>query len=109
MDVKKERINLKSVVTGLVDERNRGLGVSSHTRKADIEEKTDFTFSVFDKILSLVSSECVVGITGFGSFSPRITKSEARNPQTEEVVEVKDRVRLRFVASVKSVRKLNDK
>lgn len=109
MDVKNDRVNLKSVVTDLVDEQNRGLGVSSHARKAEIDEKTDFSFAVFDKILSLVSNGVVVGVTGFGSFKQRLTKNKARNPQTEQVVEVKNRVRLKFTASVKSVRGLNDK
>ena len=109
MDVKNERVNLKNVVTDLVDEKNRGLGVSSHARKAEVDEMTDFTFAVFDKVLRLVSSGVVVGVTRFGTFSQRLTKNKARNPQTEQVVEVKNRVRLKFVASVKSVRKLNDK
>jgi Bacterial nucleoid DNA-binding protein len=48
-----------------------------------------------------------VKIKNVGTFSLRMTQPTARNPSKNEVVEVKDRKRLRFVASSSSVRTLN--
>jgi len=107
MVVNEKKLNLKSVVVQVVDESNRGKGVGTRERRLQIDSKTEFSERLFGKILKLVAEGNEINVMGFGKFSSRLTRESARNPKTEQVVPVKDRVRLKFTASVSSRSALN--
>ena len=98
--------NLSDLVKGMLDRPfERGRVPREHSET--IETQQLFAHSLFEEILRKVANGESVKIKNVGTFSLRMTQPTARNPSKNEVVEVKDRKRLRFVASSSSVRTLN--
>lgn len=99
-------VNLSELVKEMLESPFKG-GRTPPSQLDKIEMQQLFAHDLFSEILKKVGDGVSVKVKNVGSFSLRMTRPTARNPSRNQVVEVKDRKRVRFTASSGSVKKLN--
>jgi len=103
---KNKVVNLSELVKEMLEAPFNG-GRIPPSQMEKIEMQQLFAHDLFSEILNKVSDGVSVKVKNVGNFSLRMTRPTARNPSKNEIVEVKERKRLRFTASSSSVKKLN--
>ncbi len=76
--------------------------------KVSIQNQKMQAQRIFDEILAQIATGKTVKVKNFGSFSMGDVKSNARNPKTGGIAEVKKPKRLRFSSTAKADDTLND-